>query len=82
MTNDLLETIEKLFRLHVEDGIHPSKRSFLKNCSMFYCETENNVLQSENVSVSHGTVAHQNLFTKMLHASFTLVTRRHRRSYF
>ena len=40
MTNDSLKTAEKAFRLHVVDGIHPSKRSILKNYSMLYFENE------------------------------------------
>ena len=55
----LVKTVEKLFKLHVVDGIYPSKRSILKNYSMFYSEIENNVLlQSWNVSASHGIVMH------------------------
>ena len=31
MTNDLLETVEKVVKLHVVDSIHPSQHSTLKN---------------------------------------------------
>ena len=38
MTNDLLNTIQKLFKLHAVDGIHPSKRTILKFYSVLYHE--------------------------------------------
>ena len=46
MTNDLLETVKKHFKLHVMDFIYPSKYSIRKNCVMLYSEIENTVLQS------------------------------------
>ena len=46
---DSLKTVEKLFKLHVVDGIHPSEGYILKNYWMFYSEIENNILQSWNV---------------------------------
>ena len=46
MANYSLETVEKLFKLHEMDSIHPSKHSILKNRSIFYSEIENNVLPS------------------------------------
>ena len=56
MTNDLLGIVEKLFKLHVMDSIHSSKRSILKICSMFYFEIENNVLQLRNALATHEIV--------------------------
>ena len=46
MTNDYLKTVEKLFKLHIVNGIHPLKDSILKSYSMFYSGIKNNVLQS------------------------------------
>ena len=73
----------KLFK-HVVEGIYPSKRSILKNSSMFYSEIENNVLQSRKKSASHAIVMHSKsqrffvgtwkLFTKTI--CVTLVTHR------
>ena len=90
LTSDLLEPVEKLSK-HVVEGICPSKRTILKNYSMFYSEIENNVLPLRNVSVSYAlqcTLSHrffcwfnkqvQNL--KMVYRNVllcvTLVTRR------
>ena len=45
MTNTLLKTDEKLFKLHAVHGIHPLKRTIPKNQSGFYSEIENSALQ-------------------------------------
>ena len=61
LTSDLLEPVEKLSK-HVVEGICPSKRTILKNYSMFYSEIENNVLPLRNVSVSYAlqcTLSHR-----------------------
>ena len=58
MTNDSLETVEKLFKLHLVDCMHLSKRLIWKNWLMVYSEIKNNVLQSWNILASHGIVMH------------------------
>ena len=85
----LAKTVEKLFKLHVMDDIHPSKCSILNNYSTFYSKFENSVLQSLNVSASHEILMHSQsqrlfvglinkfrtwkFFTKMFHACITLI---------
>ena len=57
LTSDLLKAVEKLSK-HVVEGICPSKRTILKNYSMFYFEIENSVLPLRNVSVSYAIAMH------------------------
>ena len=52
MANDLLKTVEKLFKLHVVDVIHPS--SIIDSEKLLYSETENNVLQYETYQCQMG----------------------------
>ena len=59
LTSDLLEPVEKLSK-HVVEGICPSKRTILKNYSMFYSEIENSVLPLRNVSVPYAIAMHSN----------------------
>ena len=40
MTNDSSKTVQEPFKLHVMDGIHPSKLSILKNYSMLHFKIE------------------------------------------
>ena len=85
----LAKTVEKLFKLHLMEDIHPSKCSILNNYSTFYSKFENSVLQSLNVSASHEILMHSQsqrffvglinkfrtwkFFTKMFHACITLI---------
>ena len=52
MANDLLKSVEKLFKLHVVDVIHPS--SIIDSEKLLYSETENNVLQYETYQCQMG----------------------------
>ena len=70
MTNDSLNTIQKLFKLHAVDAIHPSKRTILKFYSVLYHEI---VIHCQSQICF---VAPIGIFriTKTLHACVTLVT--------
>ena len=48
----LVKTVELLLKFQIALDFHPSKRTILKIYSVYYSETENNVLQSSNRSTS------------------------------
>lgn len=51
---NFVNSVEKLFDLHIMDSICPSKCFILKNYKMFHPEIESDVLQSSNGSYKSG----------------------------